>query len=142
MAGRNFKEGTHVPISLKKYHPDSRFRELQVEMKRRGRPPGFEIAQRYDDPRTPFEALRFLLKLDRKEWCKINDCSLATLSAIENGGRNGVVANVSLAKRMQDEARQRGIAITLDELYQNVIPWEVMTKEENKEGEVNKENEE
>jgi aryl carrier-like protein len=33
-----------------------------------------------------------------------------------------VIPTVSLAKRMQEEARQRGIAVTLDELYQHVVP--------------------
>lgn len=70
-------------------------------------------------PKTPFQGLRMLLLLSQHEWSNILEVSIATVTHAESGK---VVPTVSLAKRMQEEARQRGIAVTLDELYQHVVP--------------------
>lgn len=35
--------------------------------------------------------------------------------------------NIPLAKRMQEEALLRGVAITLDEMFQNVLSWQMNT---------------
>lgn len=123
--GRNFPKGTHVPLTLKEFENEN-FKE-EIVMKKRGRPPGTKMGpmRSEEDPRTPFEALRYLLKLSRSDWAKILNCSVNVLYQIETANpRTGIIANVSLAKRMQEEARQRGVAITLDELYQHVALWE------------------
>ena len=60
-----------------------------------------------------------LLKLRQIEWAGILDTSTCAISHLERGN---TVASIPLAKRMQEEARARGIAVTLDELYQHVIP--------------------
>lgn len=70
-------------------------------------------------PKTPFQGLRMLLLLSQHEWANILGVSIPTVTHAETGK---VVPTVSLAKRMQEEARQRGIAVTLDELYQHVVP--------------------
>ncbi len=85
--------------------------------KKRGRPTGSWMKDR-DEPRTPFEALRVQLKLGRKEWAERLGYSLSFLGTIEAGDG---ICNVPIAKRMIEEARKEGIAITLDELYQHVI---------------------
>ena len=70
-------------------------------------------------PRTPIQALRMMTDLNQTEWSIICGVSLGTITHAESGK---VIPTVSLAKRMQEEARQRGIAVTLDELYQHVVP--------------------
>ena len=127
--GRNFLEGTHVPLTLKTIDPESSalFREASVVHKKRGRAMGTKMGipevNQEKEPSTPFEALRQVLKLPRSEWCKICNCSLNTMYNIELG-KNGCVANVALAKRIQEEARKRNVAVTLDELFQHVALWE------------------
>ena len=71
-------------------------------------------------PRTPFEKLQFDLKMTKTEFANAIQMTVAAVSAVCRGS---VCATVPVAKRMQEEARKRGIAITLDELYQHVIPW-------------------
>jgi DNA-binding XRE family transcriptional regulator len=70
-------------------------------------------------PRTPFQALRMMTSMNQTEWSIVNQVSIGTITHAESGK---VIPTVSLAKRMQEEARQRGIAVTLDELYQHVVP--------------------
>jgi len=89
-----------------------------ITRKKRGRPTGSGMKDR-DEPRTPFEALRYQLKLGRKEWAERLGYSLSFLGIIEAGDG---ICNVAIAKLMIEEARKEGIAITLDELYQHVIP--------------------
>lgn len=86
----------------------------------------FEKATRTEEPRTPFEALRFKLKLKQCEWAEILQTSQANLGAIDRGT---VAAGVPLAKRMQEEAWKRGEVVTLDELYQHVVPWRLPVEE-------------
>ncbi len=70
-------------------------------------------------PRTPIQALRMMTSMNQTEWSIVCQVSLGTITHAESGK---VIPTVSLAKRMQEEARQRGIAVTLDELYQHVVP--------------------
>ena len=95
---------------------------LSIVVKRkRGRIAGKSIEKDFDegDARTPFEALRYKLKLSRKEWGELIECSVSTIGMMESGE---TIGSVGLAKRMVEEARKLGIAVTLDELYQHVIP--------------------
>lgn len=114
--GKNTKEGmTNYSLGLKKYAPSNEFKEKVI--KRRGAKRG---VLREIEPATPFAALRILLNITQREWCEVCDISLGIVCQVEKG--HGVT-NIAVAKRMQDEARKRGIAVTLDELYQHVIPW-------------------
>lgn len=72
-----------------------------------------------EHPETPFRALRYQLGFPIEKWAMILDSTMSTLSQSERGK---VVPLVPLAKRMIEEARIRGIAVTLDELYQHVLP--------------------
>jgi DNA-binding XRE family transcriptional regulator len=95
---------------------------LSIVVKRkRGRIAGNSIEKDFDegDARTPFEALRYRLRLSRKAWGELIGCSVSTIGMMESGE---YVGSVGLAKRMVEEARKLGIAVTLDELYQHVIP--------------------
>ena len=73
-----------------------------------------------DLPRSPFEALRFQLRMTQVDWADCLEVSSAMISGAERGT---TCASVPLAKRMQEEAWKRGIPVTLDELFQHVIPW-------------------
>ena len=107
--------------SLRQWSASTQFRAETKLIRKRGRPKGSEVTNDWtDDPRTPFEALRVLLKISRKEWCALLDCSPSLISQIERGE---FIATVGMSKLMQEEARKRGVAVTLDELYQHVIPW-------------------
>lgn len=107
--------------SLRQWSASTQFRAETKLIRKRGRPKGSEVTNDWtDDPRTPFEALRVLLKVSRKEWCALLDCSPSLISQIERGE---YIATVAMAKLMQEEARKRSVAVTLDELYQHVIPW-------------------
>lgn len=116
--GKNI-EGTHL-ANMMKWGANAEFKETLHEIKRRGHKVGSRAALKTDDPRTPFEALRMLLDLRQIEWSSMLD---TTQSAISNMERGNVCASVPLAKRMQEEARIRGVAVTLDELYQHVLPY-------------------
>lgn len=131
--GRNYIEGTSS-ANMMKWGANAEFKEALVEVKRRGRKVGGRNALKTDDPRTPFEALRMLLNLRQDEWSRILD---TTQSAISHTERGGVSASVPLAKRMQEEARQRGVAVTLDELYQHVLPYRYVIRD----GQLKKESE-
>lgn len=87
-----------------------------VVRKKIGRP---QSKSTWMNARTPFEALRFALRMERKDWGELIDYSVHTLRLLESGS---IICSVPLAKRMIEEARKMGIAITLDELYQHVIP--------------------
>jgi hypothetical protein len=120
--GRNIEEGTMVG-SMRKWMADDVFLRSVKYLKRRGRPPGSKNKpkERVDDPpRTPFDALRVLLQLERKEWSDLCGASVGTVRAIELGE---IIANPALAKKMQEEARKLGVAVTMDELYAHVMPW-------------------
>lgn len=73
-----------------------------------------------ENPETPFRALRYQLGFPIEKWALIVDSTVSTLSHSERGR---VIPLVPLAKRMIEEARIRGIAVTLDELYQHVLPY-------------------
>lgn len=117
---RNMLLGTQAS-SMKYWEADKAFREQVKIIKKKGRPKGSKSVnvQSTDDPRTPFEALRVLLNIGRVEWGERLDISQGTVGSFERGD---CIPNVSLAKRIQEEARKQGIAVTLDELYQHVIP--------------------
>lgn len=95
------------------YQPSKRGRRLAYSMT-------FDQVYKGELPRTPFEKLQFDLKMTKTEFAKSIQMTMAAVSAICRGS---VSATVPVAKRMQEEARKRGIAITLDELYQHVVPW-------------------
>jgi DNA-binding XRE family transcriptional regulator len=68
-------------------------------------------------PATPFHKLRQDLRVTQAEWSKICGIALTSLYKIERGEN---LPSLPLAKRMQEEAWRRGVAVTLDELFQNV----------------------
>ena len=88
-----------------------------VTSTRRGRPPG--TSNKDQPPKTPVQGLRMLLGVNQHEWARILGVSIGTVTHVARGK---AIPTVALAKRMQEEARQRGIAVTLDELYQHVVP--------------------
>lgn len=102
---------------------DGDYKKQFYQPSRRGRKAGsltFDQIYKGELPRTPFEKLQFDLKLTKTEFAEAIQMTMAAVSAVCRGS---VSATVPVAKRMQEEARKRGIAITLDELYQHVIPW-------------------
>lgn len=114
--------------NLYKWGANEAFRQQFKEIKKRGRPKGSTMDFVLNsEPRTPFEALRMLLKISGVAWAKILDSSQSTVSHVERGVH---IASIPLAKRMQEEARKRGVAVTLDELYQHVVPWGAEQAEE------------
>ena len=120
--GRNTPLGTQV-VNMSKWDSNQPFREQVKVVKKRGPKKGSSRTPDFDsDPRTPFEALRYLLKISRPQWGEeILGVSQAAIGMIERGD---IIAGVPLAKRMIEEARVRGVAITLDELYQHVVMFE------------------
>jgi hypothetical protein len=120
--GRNVVAGGQQE-SLRQWEASATFRAETKIIRKRGRPKGSTPNIDWtDDPRTPFEALRILMKISRKEWQERLGCSQSFISQLERGE---LVATVGMAKLMQEEARKEGINVTLDELYQHVIPWQV-----------------
>ncbi len=119
--GRNTPLGTQV-VNMSKWDSHQPFREQVKVVKKRGPKKGsYQRPDFTTDPRTPFEALRCLLKISRPEWEKLLGVSQAGIGSFERGE---MIASVPLAKRMIEEARVRGIAVTLDKLYQHVVMWE------------------
>jgi len=109
--------------SLRQWESSATFRAETKIIRKRGRPKGpVNPLDWTDDPRTPFEALRILLKINRDDWKDRLGCSKALVSLVERGE---YVATIGMAKRMQEEARKMGVVVTLDELYQHVVPWKV-----------------
>lgn len=125
--GRNIPRGVSIASvmdwrKMRKREEESGGEGLSIVVKRkRGRIAGKSIEKDFDegDARTPFEALRYKLRLSRKDWGELIGCSVSTIGMMESGE---YVGSVGLAKRMVEEARKCGIAVTLDELYQHVIP--------------------
>ena len=94
-----------------------------LERKKRGRPRVEYRSKEFNvdkEPETPFEALRHLLKLTRKEWAEKIDLSPGYLAGFESGRK---IPSIPLAKRIIEEARLLGVAVTLDELYQNLSAY-------------------
>ena len=119
--GRNTPLGTQA-VSMRKWEADQSFRDQVKEVKKRGPKKGsYQTPDFTTDPRTPFEALRYLLKISRPQWEELLGVSQAAIGMIERGH---IIASVPLAKRMIEEARVRGVAVTLDKLYQHVVMWE------------------
>lgn len=119
--GRNTPLGTQV-VNMSKWDSNQQFREQVKVVKKRGPKKGSSRTPDFDaDPRTPFEALRYLLKISRPKWEELLGVSQAAIGMIERGD---IIAGVPLAKRMIEEARVRGVAVTLDELYQHVVMFE------------------
>ena len=71
------------------------------------------------EPICPIQALRFKMQIKFKEWIDLIDLTHNQALMYERGRS---MVPLDLGKRMQEIARQRGIAVTLDELYQNVVP--------------------
>lgn len=118
--GRNTIQGTEN-ANLMRWGASAEFKEQTHVVKKRGRSVGSRKPFAYmDNPRTPFEALRMLVKMTQTEWSEVLGTSMSAISHLDRGNS---VASIPLAKRMQEEARLRGIAVTLDELYQHVIPY-------------------
>jgi DNA-binding XRE family transcriptional regulator len=105
--------------SVKLWERPEGFEEKVYSTKRRG-PPPLGMRKENPPPKTPVQALRYLLQMSQHEWANLLEVNIATITHSEVGK---VIPTVALAKRMQEEARQRGIAVTLDELYQHVLPW-------------------
>lgn len=120
---------------LYKWIPSEEYQQEVRAIRRKGRPKGSKNAiptDVYDTnlkPRTPFEALRIILKLSRTDWAEKLDISKASIAIIERGA--GMV-NISILKRMQEEARKLGVSVTLDELVMHVVPWGMGEEEEKK----------
>lgn len=130
--GRNFPIGTQL-ANLRKWEASAEFKQQTKVIRKRGRPTGSKMPLKVnEEPRTPFEALRILMKLTQIEWAKVIEIAPSNLSQIERGNH---VANIAVAKRMQEEARKKGIAVTLDELYQHVISYGEEVDEESKSNE-------
>lgn len=101
-----------------------------IERKRPGRPRVDKTSRDFrveKEPETPFEALRHLLKLTRKEWAEKIELSPCYLAGFEAGRK---VPTVVLAKRMIEEARLLGVAVTLDELYQHLASYAKVSGQE------------
>ena len=116
--GSNQIEGTtnHAHMRLWKI-PEGAKAVTIASRKRSGRQ---MTKESMENPETPFRALRYQLGFPIGKWALIVDSTVSTLSHSERGN---VVPLVPLAKRMIEEARIRGIAVTLDELYQHVLPY-------------------
>ena len=71
------------------------------------------------EPITPIQALRYRMQVKFMDWIKMIDLSYNQAVMYERGGS---IVPIDLGKRMQEEARKLGVAVTLDELYQNVVP--------------------
>lgn len=71
------------------------------------------------EPVCPIQALRFKMQIKFKDWIDLIDLTYNQALMYERGRS---MVPLDLGKRMQEIARRRGIAITLDELYQNVVP--------------------
>lgn len=85
----------------------------ELESERRGKKLVFrKIA------RTPVEALRNKFKMSVTDFANLLEISQPYAVRINRGDD---LPSVSLAKRMIEEARKLGFAVTLDEIYQNVV---------------------
>ncbi len=82
-----------------------------------GEPRGGEYEDREDEVMSPLQAVRKLLNLSRGALADQLRVEVWTITGIEQGLR---IMDVPLAKEVQEVARKHGIAVTLDELYQNV----------------------
>jgi hypothetical protein len=89
---------------------------------KKGQRKDFDAVHKDEIPRTPFEALRFKLKLTQAMWA---ECIDSTPQMVASTDRGTTCASVPLAKRMQEEAWKRGIPVTLDELFQHVVPYRI-----------------
>lgn len=69
---------------------------------------------------TPYGVLRAKLKLSGLEWAKKIGIAHNTLRTFEAGH---AVPSIWVAKRIQHEAWKLGHPVTLDELYEHVIPF-------------------
>lgn len=119
--GRNFPEGCESMGSTVDWKKMAQ--QALVIRRKRGRPVNYSPErEEWDlkDCRTPFETVRYLLELERKEWAARIGYGVPVIGKIESGQS---LPNVALAKRMIEEARKEGLAVTLDELYQHVIPY-------------------
>ena len=127
--GRNIPRGASIASVMDWRKMKEGGEGLSVVVRRkRGRIAGRSIEKDFDegDARTPFEALRYKLRLSRKEWGELIGCSVSTIGMMESGE---TISSVGLAKRMVEEARKYGVAVTLDELYQHVIPQGMVESE-------------
>src|SRR5574343_266751 len=79
------------------------------------------------EPVCPIQALRFKMQIKFKDWIDLIDLTYNQALMYERGRS---MVPLDLGKRMQEIARRRGIAITLDELYQNVVPRGMSLAEE------------
>ena len=67
---------------------------------------------------TPFAMIRKMLKMTRKEFAEACNVHIRTAFYIDTGKQ---YPTPLVAKRMQEVARRQGLAVTLDEIYQNLI---------------------
>ena len=75
------------------------------------------------DGRTPIDLLRIKMGLKKSELGELLGLSNRTIGILCAGDK---LLGVPMAKFLQEEARQRGIAVTLDELYQNVECYRIV----------------
>lgn len=123
------RAGTNEKVLLKDDYKQQ-FYQRKKRGRKEGNKPSFEELYENQIPRTPFEKLQFDLRMNKTEFAKMIDVTVSAISAVVSGR---AITTVPVAKRMQEEAWSRGIPVTLDELYQHVIPWR--TEEETVEGE-------
>lgn len=115
--GLNYIENTRTADTMLWKIPEADKEAMVIKRGiRRGRK---KTDEQFENPETPFQALRYKLGLSGNQWALILDSNQSALSHSERGK---VIPSVPLAKRMIEEARVRGIAVTLDELYQHVLP--------------------
>lgn len=107
-------------INLYRWKPGVNYLIDLDEMMKKNKKNASRVFKPKSDPKTPFQALRQLLSISITDWNSIL-CykNLARLIGIESGK---IVCPVQLAKLMMIEAERRGVIVTLDDLYQNVIP--------------------
>lgn len=67
---------------------------------------------------TPVAMIRKMLRMSRKEFSVACNININTLYLLDMGK---IYPSPLMAKRIQEVARRNGLAVTLDEMYQNLI---------------------
>ena len=78
------------------------------------------------EPKNIFEELRFKLKMSQVEFANLLNISFQRISLYENGK---IFPDPKLAKKIQSTMKNKGIEVTLDDLYRD-LEWKVKEKEE------------
>lgn len=72
------------------------------------------------EPKNIFEAIRFKLKMSQVEYAELLGISFQRVSLYEN---SRIFPEPKLAKKIQAIVKEKGIEVTLDELYSD-LDWE------------------